>query len=290
MFANKKFLAALAALTTLSVSALELTVINTGSKTGSNSVESSAYAQELSKTHKVEFINPGDGCAAYSVIAKTSTPVLFGWANDREALGRNGKWCATVDVAPAQIIRHTSDPMYVCAMKPELNAKEFVKRGESKRVGITTPEFAFARVVRAVNESFGTDHKPITYNGTGAVKTALFNSEVDYAFLSAKWVKDVEANKGQCLYVMSDQDRMGYPAIGKLDPKNKKLVGGYSSVWLLINADAKTVSTVRKEIKAIHDNPESAYNTAFKNTTVIDWSKTPEQQKADWENSVESMR
>jgi hypothetical protein len=290
MFANKKFLAALAALTTLSASALELTIINTGNKTGSNSVESFSYTKDLSTAHKIEFISPGDGCVAHGIMTKTPGPVLFGWANDREAMGRNGTGCATVDVAPKEIIRHTRDPMYVCTMKPEFNAKEFVRPGAANRVGVTSPDHAFSRVVRAVNQSFGTMHKPIAYLGTGAVKVALFNNEVDYAFLGARLIKEVEANKGRCLYVMNNEDRMGFPAIGKLDPKNKELIGGFSTIWLLKNADAKTVQTMRKEIQAIHDNPNSAYNTAFKNVIPMDWNATPEQQKADWENSVESMR
>jgi hypothetical protein len=272
----------------ISALALELTVINTGSKTGSNSVESASYAQDLSAKHTVEFINPGDGCAAYSIIARTKTPVLFGWANDREALGRSGKGCATFDARPEHIIRFTAEPMYVCSMSGTAN--EFTKRGESRRVGHTTPAFAFGRTVRAVNESFGTNHKSITYDGTGAAKTALLNGEVDYAFLSVKWAKEIQANNGKCLYAMSDEDQLGIPAIGKLAPSNKKLIIGNASVWVLVNADANTVDIIRKDIRKIHDNPESAYNKAFRNSIIVNWNKTPEQQKESWEISVENMR
>lgn len=275
---------------TVSVAAMDITVLNTGSKTGGFSVESSAYAQDLSKNHKVEFINPGQHCAAYSILEKTTTPILFPWANDFEALGRDGKGCATLKFKPEQIVRFNSDPMYVCSMRPEFTAQKFIQSGQGARVGHTTPDFAFGRVVGAVNESFGTTHRSIVYDGTGAAKTALYNGEVDYGFFTAKWVKEIEDNKGQCHYILSGEDRNGYPAIGKLDPKNKKLYGGYATVWVMFNASETTVKKIKQELQAAHQNNNSAIQQAMHGTLTIDWAKSNKDLANDWESAVNSMR
>lgn len=283
-------MAAMMASVAMCASAMDLTVLNTGSKTGGFSVESAAYAQDLGKTHKVELVSPGQFCAAYGVLVKTTGPVLFPWANDFEALGRDGKGCATLTVRPDQVVRFNIDPMYVCSMKPGLTAKTFVQPGAAARVGHTTPDFAFSRVVRAVNESFKTSHKSVVYDGTGAAKVALYNGEVDYGFFTAKWVKEIEANKGQCHYVLAAEDRNGYPAIGRLDPKNTKLYGGYATLWVLFNADAKAAESIRQQLQAFSADQGSAIQRATHGTLEIDWTKSGAAYMADWEQAVNSMR
>lgn len=290
MFTMKKLLTAVAAGVAMHASAMDLMVLNTGSKTGGFSVESAAYAQDLAKAHKVDFVSPGQFCAAYGVLSKTTGPVLFPWANDFEALGRDGKGCATLTVRPDQVVRFNVDPMYVCSTKPGLTAKTFVQPGAAARVGHTTPDFAFSRVVRAVNESFKTAHKSVVYDGTGAAKVALYNGEIDYGFFTAKWVKEIEANKGQCHYVLAGEDRNGYPAIGRLDPNNTKLYGGYATLWVLFNADVKATESIKQQIRQFHADPNSAIQRATHGTLDIDWNRSGSAAIVDWEQAVNGMR
>lgn len=291
MLLTKKFILAFTcAVVAYSASAMELTVLSTGSKTGSFSIESSAYAQDLSKNHKVKYLAPGNHCAAFAILQQTKTPILFPWATDFESVGRDGEGCATVSFKPEQIVRFNTDPMYACSLKPNLDAKTFITKGTGFKVGHTTVEFVFARTVLAVNKSFGTIHKPVVYNGQGMVKTALYNGEVDYALFSAKFVKDVVANGGTCHYVMSNQDRLGYPAIGKLDPSNQFLNGGYATVWLMFNVDAGTVQSIKKELQKNHHNADSAIVKATSDTLVIDWEQSPKSIIDSWETNVSNMR
>ena len=291
MFLTKKIaILLISAGAAVSAAGLELTVLSTGSKTGSFSIESSAYAQDLSKNYKVKYLAPGNHCAAFSILQQTKTPILFPWATDFESVGRDGEGCATVSFKPEQIVRYNTDPMYACSLKPNLDAKTFISRGNGFKVGHTTVEFVFARTVLAVNKSFGTTHKPVVYNGQGMVKTALYNGEVDYALFSAKFVKDVVANGGRCHYVMSNQDRLGYPAIGKLDPSNQFLNGGYATVWLMFNVDASTVQRIKKELKANHHNADSAIVKATNDTLIIDWEQSPGLIINSWETNVSNMR
>jgi hypothetical protein len=89
---------------------------------------------------------------------------------------------------------------------------------------------------------------------------------------------------------MSDQDRLGYPAIGKLDPSNQLLNGGYATIWLMFNVDAGTVQSIKKELKANHHNADSAIVKATNDTLVIDWEQSPESMINSWETNVSNMR
>ena len=282
------FIAAVSAAS--SVLAADVTVLNTGSKTGGFSVESGAYAKDLSAGRSVEFVSPGQYCAAYAILSKSTTPMLFPWASDFEAAGRDGAGCATVAFTDAQVVRYNSDSMRVCSMDAAFTAEGFIKKGVGAKVGHTTPDYAFARAVRAVNESFGTRHKPVTYNGTGDLKTALINGEVNYGFFTAKWVKEIAAAGGTCHYVMNSAGADGLPGLNAKDPANRFLTVGYDTVWLMINADDKAVAQVKADMITAHANTNSAINTATHNTLKIDWNQTPEDIRSSWEKAVNAMR
>jgi hypothetical protein len=281
----------LAALTVAAtVSAADVTVLNTGSKTGGFSVESGAYAKDLAASRSVDFVSPGQYCAAYAILSKATTPMLFPWASDFEAAGRDGAGCATVAFKDAEVVRYNSDSMRVCSIDPAFTAVGFVKKGVGSRVGHTTPDYAFARAVQAVNQSFGTKHRPVTYNGTGDLKTALINGEVDYGFFTAKWVKEVVAAGGECHYVMNSAGADGLTGLNAKDPANRFLTVGYDTVWLMINADAKAVAQVKSDMISAHANTASAINTATHNTLKINWDQSAEDIRSSWEKAVNAMR
>ena len=287
----KKFTLILSALTmAATAAAADLTVLNTGSKTGGFSVESGAYAKDLATGRSVEFVSPGQYCAAYAILSKATTPTLFPWASDFEAAGRDGAGCATVAFKDAEVVRYNSDSMRVCSMDPAFTAAGFVKKGVGAKVGHTTPDYAFARAVLAVNESFGTQHKPVTYNGTGDLKTALINGEVNYGFFTAKWVKEIVAAGGACHYVMNSAGADGMSGLNATHPDNRFLTVGYDTVWLMINADDKAVAQVKADIVAAHADTTSAINTATHNTLKIDWNQSPGDIRSSWEKAVNAMR
>ena len=287
----KKVMLALAAVAAFgSAIAADVTVLNTGSKTGGFSVESGAYAKDLAQGRSVEFVSPGQYCAAYAIVSKATTPMLFPWASDFEAAGRDGAGCATVAFKDAQVVRYNSDSMRVCSVDKAFTAEGFIKKGSGAKVGHTTPDYAFARAVRAVNESFGTQHKPVTYNGTGDLKTALINGEVNYGFFTAKWVKEIVAAGGACHYVMNSAGADGLPGLNAKDPNNRFLTVGYDTVWLMINADEATVAKVKADMMAAHANTNSAINTATNNTLKIDWNQSPADIRSSWEKAVGALR
>jgi len=79
--------AAVALFSTTAVAADKLTIINSGSKTGGFSMQSTAYSTDLAKDYDVTLVNPGDRCVALgSLLPKISGPVLMPWASDYEAV------------------------------------------------------------------------------------------------------------------------------------------------------------------------------------------------------------
>ena len=92
----------------------KLTIINSGSKTGGFSMQSTAYAADLAKDYDVTLVNPGDRCVALgSLLPKIDGPVLMPWASDYEAVGRDGG-CVKFDINTAITLRYDSAPLFVC--------------------------------------------------------------------------------------------------------------------------------------------------------------------------------
>ncbi len=291
----KKLLVSIMAFVALGAAAQpkELTVLNTGSKTGYFFVQTNAYAQDLSAKFKVDFVNPGQYCAAYAALQKMTTPVLFPWAGDFEAAGRDGKGCATIPVDGAKVVKYYRDTFQICSAKPEMTAERFIKRGESLRVGHSTPNYSFAAAItQGVNKSFGTSHNPIHYvDGGGAVKTALLNKEVDYVLIPPKFAREaVQTGQAKCFYVMGRESEDGLIPLAAKDPSNKKLVVASDTIWYVYNAAAATVKEVKATLRALHADPASNIAKATKTDGPTNWDKTSAAIKEDWEDSVTNLR
>jgi hypothetical protein len=291
----KKILVSIMAVTAFTASAQtkELTVLNTGSKTGYFFVQSNAYSMDLANKFKVNFVNPGQYCAAYAALQKMTGPVLFPWAGDFEAAGRDGKGCATVPVESTKIVKYYRDTYQICSAKPEMTAERFIKKGESHRVGHTTPNYSFAAAItQGVNKSFGTSHSPIHYvDGGGAVKTALLNKEVDYVLIPPKFAREaVQAGQAKCFYVMGRESEDGLIPLAAKDPSNKKLVVASDTIWYVYNADTATVKEVKATLRALHADPVSNITKATKTDGSTNWEKSPTSIKEDWEDSVNNLR
>jgi hypothetical protein len=289
----KKIITGTAILFATNAMSTDLTVLNTGSKTGYFFVQSNAYARDLGKTFKVDFVNPGQYCAAYAALQKITGPVLFPWAGDFEAAGRDGKGCATVPVEEHKIIKFYRDTFQICSARPEMTAERFITKGQSLRVAHSTPNYAFsAAITQGVNKSFGTFHTPVHYEaGGGAVKTALVNKEVDYALIPPKFAKEaVDAGQAKCFYVMSLESESGLVPLAAKDITNKKLIVASDTIWYLYNADKSTVESVKKIVKALHKDPNSNISKATKTDSPTDWNKTGAAINHDWENSVNNLR
>ena len=135
----------------------KLTILNAGSKTGSFAMQMTAVSKDLQKYYNIDLKIPGDYCTAVQMLKNIKGPVLMPWANDFEAIGRDGSGCATFEVEPAQVVRYDSTVMHLCS----INHDAASLMTNIHTVGHTTPVGPFSRAVLALNDSFGARLKPI---------------------------------------------------------------------------------------------------------------------------------
>ena len=282
----KNFLVAaiVALFSTTAVAADKLTILNSGSKTGGFSMQSTAYSTDLAGAYDVDLVNPGDRCVALgSLLPNIKGPVLMPWASDYEAVGRDGG-CVKFDIQNATVLRYDSAPLFVCTRGGDI-AKD------SGRVAHTVPaDGPLARVVGEFNNQFGTTHKPVVYDGSGDARLALINGEVDFALLSKKHVLVVtEADKSiTCKQSLASAGPDSLPE----QTGNQKLSFGWDMVWLALNMSPDQASALKSRMMENHLNCSSAIGTWTKCNSVYTtrWDLTPAEIKARWEPMVESQR
>ena len=263
----------------------ELTILNSGSKTGSFSMTSIAYYTDLmTEFDNIQLINPGNRCVALtSILPRLSGPVLMPWASDYEASGRDGG-CVTFDISQGHVIRYNAEPMNVCYMG---GIDVTVNSG---RIGHTVPaDGPLSRAAGAINNSFGTDHTNVVYDGQGDTRLALINGEIDYALLAREHAAYVISNGGVC-----DIDLSNNPTTSLYSraDNNPQLVFGFDNVWLGLNMTQDQALKLRDTLIAAHNNCESAsarYTGCGELVNIV-WDITDEQALARWEPVVESQR
>lgn len=244
---NKLLLSIAAVSFSFSAHAGDLTILNTGSKSGSWAGLTTALSSDFAGS---DFQNPGKHCVAINSNLKSiNTPVLFPWGNDIEAAGRDGDGCATVDITKDEVIAYNSSPLFVCAM----DDKDFIK--VSGKVSHSTPAHAYARLVTGVNSSFGTNHTSIDYNGSGDARAALLSGEVDYFIGTAKHAKRVAKKGAICSY------NSGPDGLIKLDSANSDLQLEFTTVLVLKNADSIEKMNITKKLQENYTDSATAFGT-----------------------------
>lgn len=286
-----KFLTMLALFSTSAV-AESLTILSTGSKTGSYTMQSVAYAKDFESFYDVKLTLPGGHCKAMPMVDNIQGPLLMPWASDFEAIGRDGIGCATYDISQATVVRYNRDAMRVCSMDDK-GKQAFLQDGASAKVGHTVPTPVFARAVDAINSSFGTAHKSISYDGNGAGRTALINGEIDYYITSPKHGRYIEENGGNCFYELSTKtEHSELDSLQDLDPDNRFLTLGYDTVWLAVNMSDEQVASVKNKLVEFHNNCSSAigeYGNCGESLKV-EFDLDRDEIVRRWEQSVSTMR
>ncbi len=261
-----------------------LTILNSGSKTGGFSMQSTAYSQDLSDDFDITLVNPGDRCVALgNLLPKINSPVLMPWASDYEAVGRDGG-CVKFDINSAIVLRYDSAPLFVCSRGGDI-AKD------SGRVAHTVPANGpLARVVREFNIEFSTKHKPVVYDGSGDARLALLNGEVDYALLSKKHVMVVTETDStiNCDQSLASAGPNSLPAM----TGNPKLAFGWDMTWMALNMTQEQADELKLRMMEKHLNCSSAIGIWTKCNSVYTtrWDLDQTEINSRWEPMVESQR
>jgi len=235
----------------------DLTILNTGSKTGGFSQQSLAYYTDLSRMKKefniVNLVNPGNKCVAVnSLLSKIKEPLLMPWGSDMEAKQRTDAGCgATVDINSAQVVRFVEKYQYLCQANSKIDITKNVGR-----VGVNASAAALPKTIKAINTSFKTNHKKVGYDGWGAAIIALFNGEVEYIIVSPPGNAQVEAKGGECMPLSRSDDSL----FAKHDVlvKNTDLVASNIDAWLVYNATEEQANALAANLKKIHYECDTA--------------------------------
>jgi len=280
----KNYLIIGALLFSTSAVADSLTILNSGSKTGGFSMQSTAYSQDLADEFNITLVNPGDRCVALgNLLPKIDGPVLMPWASDYEAVGRDGA-CVTYDINQGTVVRYDTSPVYVCSRGGDISK-------DSGKVAHTVPANGpLARVISELNNEFGTTHTPVVYDGSGDARLAIINGEVDYALLSKKHTGIViEADSTiNCDVSLAASGLNSLPA----SSGNDKIAFGFDTVWIIINADSDLTNKIKMSMMENHLNCESAIGTWSKCNTTLNsrWDLTTEEVNKNWETMVATQR
>lgn len=275
-------------MTTNSIAKEKLTILNVGSKTGYGAMQFTGIAKDLSKDYNVDLKIPGDYCVALKMLPSIKGPVLWNYSNDYEAIARDGEGCGMVAIEAKKVIRYDQSTMCLCSMK--FDDKSMLNNPHT--VAVTVPLLPFERAINAVNSSLGSKLKPVPYDGSGAVKTGLYNGEVDFAMLSFKHARQVIDKGGDCFYEFSDDANGNFTALGKIDPSNSLLIAGYQTVWMTKNMSNKQQKVLEKRIKSAHEDSDSAiygYTEGGKAIRLF-WGLSNKEITNKWETSVNNMR
>lgn len=267
----------------------DLTILNTGSKTGGFSQQSLAYYTDLSRMKKdfnvVNLVNPGNKCVAVkSLLPKIKGPILTVWGSDLEAKQRVGGCDATVDLSNASIVRFVEKYQAVCQLNPKMDVRK-----KSGKFGINAgTQIIQGRTVDAINKSFKTKHRSVAYDGWGASKVALLNGEIDYMIVSPPGDQQVKDEGGLCEYDLSRSENSLY----SLDKSNSQLVSSNIDVWLAWNMTDEQVKDLAKKLKTLHYECDTAISKwqkgCDKEGTAIHYSEfdIDESHLVRWEESV----
>jgi hypothetical protein len=263
----------------------DITIINTGSSSGSFALQSTALSQDLTQFYNVNFENPGDACVAINLLENTKSPTIIPWASDVEAVGRDGIGCVTYNFEPSQVLRYHSDAYQICTMSVDSLDGEHT-------IGHTSPKFVFERTVEVLNSATGGSLKPITYDGSGDARKALLGGEIDFAILSPKHAKRVMKEGAKCSWEFSNNTSSDIIALQNEYPNIQGLNLSTDIVFLAVNMDQSQIDALKEQFKTVHFTQGTAMNEYTANGTVFEilWDLPANDIVTKWESSVKALQ
>lgn len=279
----KKLLALLLSAVAISNAAAvqDLTIISAGSRTGSLSMQAIAYANDLKLNYNVKLSVPGNFCEALSSLDDRQ-PTLFLWAHDFEAEVRAGKCSTNKNLSAATPIRFSKSASLICTMKKENN----ILKGAAK-IGHTVPKKMFNNVINNINQGLGTNHHGVMYNGSGQVRLALVNGEIDFGLVTNEHAEFIRSKGGVCEYVLDDSTSI--PNTKILQPLNPKIrmVHSFDLMFYTVNMSKQEIALLVDYLKKAHKNCSSAIGTYTQCDKLIDGTWVINKEILDrWEKDV----
>ena len=265
------------------VNAKELHIVSAGSKTGSLTMQATAYASDLANTYQLQLSAPGNFCQALTQVNST-TPTMFLWAHDFEAAVQSGQ-CPVKLPANMQPIRFIKSSSLICSLT---NADSIFK-GNAK-IAHTVPKKMFSTVISNINTAFGTAHQGVMFNGSGQVRLALLNGEVDLAILTNEHADVIRSKGGSCKFVLDDQSNM--PGVVPLQQfsQSVKLRHSFNTMVYAVNMSKAQAAELKRNMQQAHKNCNSAICQYTRCDSLLDLSWEIDQKiLSRWQEDVADL-
>ena len=281
---------ALALVSSLAFANDKLVIVNTASNSGQMITMARAFDEDLKKFgYATEIVSPGNNCQANGIYRSipTDQPVLINLDSFSQADPMSGKITGCDAVMPTQddLLWTYLDHMHLCTFNSKDDPQAIFQSGAAFRVGVTPPAHVFEDLVTSLNDENSTDNKRVQYKGSGDVRAALINGEVDYSILSTKHSKRVMSKGAVCVAEFTKhQSLMDLPKVSELSAGGHEFDTSFSTVWALKNSSPESVEKMRKIMYDLLHDMDSAIIAERGGKTPVNymgWEKSYA-ERAEW--------
>lgn len=258
-------------------------IISSGSKSGSLTMQSSAYTNDLSDNYSVKLSAPGNYCQAISLISD-KTPTLLIMGHDYEANILVGNCPFDFSFKNAIPIRFNKDSSYICTMN-EIDIKT-----TNGSIGHTTPVSMFEPLINQINEVFDKNHLNLPYNGSGQVRLALINGEIDYALLTNEHAEMIRSKGGTCNYILDTEKGVEDAKPLQENTPDERLIHSFNTMIYAFNFDNRLLKRINNDLQQIHNDCStsiSSYTQCGKTMNII-WEIEDDVMQR-WDDDVEEI-
>jgi hypothetical protein len=264
----------------VTVNAKELHIVSAGSKTGSLTMQATAYANDLASSYQLQLSAPGNFCQALTQI-NPAVPTMLLWAHDFEAAVQSGR-CPVKLPANIRPIRFNKDSSLVCSLT---NADSIFK-GNAK-IAHTVPKKMFSAVISNINTAFGTAHQGVMFNGSGQVRLALLNGEVDLAILTNEHAEVIRSKGGSCKFVLDDQSTWAGVVPLQNFSQSVRLRHSFDTMIYAVNMSDRQAAELKRNMQQAHKNCNSAIGQYTRCDSLLDLSWEIDQKiLSRWQEDV----
>lgn len=263
--------------------AKELHIVSAGSKTGSLTMQATAYAGDLAGSYRLRMSAPGNFCQALTQIDST-TPTMLLWAHDFEAAVQSGQ-CPVKLPAKMQPMRFVKSSSLICS----LTDSDLIFKGNAK-IAHTVPKKMFSTVVSNINTAFGTGHQGVAFNGSGQVRLALLNGEVDLAILTNEHAEVIRSKGGTCKFVLDDQSTGAGVVPLQNFSQSVKLRHSFNTMIYAVNMTDSQVTELKRNMQQAHKDCNSAIGQYTRCDSLLDLSWEIDQKiLSRWQEDVADL-
>ena len=230
--------------------------------TGSTGGGTNAFAQLMAKDSKqgkygkitLDAIVPGSACKGFAVVSKQAkgSTFLTHYENYYQLVSKlkNDPACPYVSFKGATPIVSKVGGLYLVIKTKGLSIEDF--KNKRLKIGYSGSSSVEREWHNQMNNSWGSDHIFVGYNGSSKMRAGMASEEIDAVWTSYRHFLRLQKIKNEYTIILKtiEQDKVkGIPRLADYF-NNSKLTRAWLSTWFVFNDKndiAKTISNSMKE-------------------------------------------